>query len=192
MSTRALLLVILVATMLAPGASGGENQFQATIAGQGNAIANCQLAIVIGSVLLLGMEDGLGLATLPSQAPPRLALPPSQGSAANATCETVVDELRIHGAQRHGAQTFVSGPQLVGTSDGVGTRGIVIPLPYGNTVAVCQKTFYVDSLVLGGTAFGLSPGWNREPVRVTFVASPEATAQCRVDVLAIKFIGPAA
>lgn len=182
----------LVALLMMPvGVAGGGNSFSSTVVGEGNAVASCQLAIVVGSVTILGLDDGLGLVTRAREVSEAPLVPPGSGSRAFASCETVVEKLRIHGAPGRSGRTFVSGPELVGAVPGDGgSTSRSFSLPSDNVLSVCQRTLYIDSAILGGTSVGLASGWAMEPVRLSFVTSPYASASCLVDVRDIEFVSP--
>lgn len=149
MRATSILLASFLVVPAALAANGDANSATVTIAGTGHAVSICQLAIHAMPVILLQLEDGLGLATLAARESFRLDATSTSGG--GSSCLIDVGLLDIVGLPT----TRVTGPTLVGEAEASLTTGPRMPQAEGSSIAVCQRIILAGALLVGGGAYGL-------------------------------------
>lgn len=144
--------------LASPLAAGVGNEARVEFFGDGNAVASCQIAIVVGGIFYLDVEDGLGLARLEGAAPEALAsaLAPLSAGGGVATCSATIDALRVH-APLGAATRVTGGDPILGGDPSAGARRVGDG-PGANSVSFCQTLVILGSVVLGGAAWGMATG----------------------------------
>jgi hypothetical protein len=145
------LLVLAVVLVFAAPAAGARmgNDADVALAGARTAVALCQFAVLVNTVVVAGVEDSLGLVVAvgpPPQAPP--------GATATAECSTTTRNVTItvRGAGPTAGGLVLGPPPASGNVARVQLDG---PEHAG---AVCQALVLVNAVVVGGGALGLAPG----------------------------------
>lgn len=186
MNVRVLPIAACIALTLLPGAGALGNEAEADV-GATSALAVCQVAVFVRAVVILGLEDSLGLAAAP--APRGLAPTLAQAEPATtytASCDVVVGTIRIivPAGQAARAGSHVAGPPSVASSAVLGNSAALTVAP-GGAAAICQHFLLIDSVVITGGAFGLPAGASKGPL---LVPSEERSAACRTEIGEVEII----
>jgi len=174
-------------------ASGDLASNSATIEmGDGpQAAAVCQVVVLVNSLLVVQAEDKLGLVTSALREPVTLSLPASGGGseAVVAECSVLLKKLRIVDGTAEGLAasrgSYVSGPSVVSEE----ARSVLenrVRLQIAGTqssAAVCQLIVLVNSVVLGGSLLGLSPGYAPSVMRFANEVSEGSRESARCSAL---------
>lgn len=171
---------IVIAFLLALGLPGGGalgNHAALDVSAPGSAAASCQLYVLVGSIVVLDVEDGLGLVALPPAQ--TLGARLAQAGAASesiATCSSVIERLVVRVPAGSGlGGTFVSGPALH-------AEPVVSVTGEGSDAAACEYAVVVDSIVMGGGAFGFPTGDAAGILSVAATTAPRGTASCEAAI----------
>lgn len=163
-----------------PGSAAIGNEATVVHASEGNATAICQVAVIVGAVIIMGLEDGLGLVE-PVRGTPAdvVALIAPAGGGAAATCLSRIGELRVDVEGAGPAPVYVGGAAPAGSPPGAATAG--------GGIAVCQRVVIVSSVILGGTAYGLPAGYHPGALSIESASGDGAGAACEAGVGRVVF-----
>lgn len=189
------ILTILTSLMMAvPGAAApvATNSVTGVVASDNAAVASCQVLVLVNAVIVLELEDGLGLVSgLPAE-PARIRVPATHGfSGTLAECRVIVDRLRVVLGDGDSSASYVSGPPPVSTEGTVIERVRVEIDGDGVAVALCQFVILVDSVILGGGPYGFPTGAAPGVLKVD--ASPAGAASdasCEANVNDVEVVRP--
>lgn len=160
-------ILALVILLGIPGASGYGNEADVLVAADDSSVVVCQLLVLANVLVILEMESGLGLVARARELP---ALPLQTTEAGSvAECRARVDTLRFIGATEE--PTIVTGPAVLASS--------VVVTGARSDAQVCSTMVIVNSIVIGGTAFGAPSGTSHGVVR-TIPLSSSATCDAAV------------
>lgn len=178
---RTLLWLVVASLLAVPTASGlGNADARVHVSGAGNAVAVCQIVILAGAVVYLGIEDGLGLASMGTgRDAVEVIIAGSGAPVATATCESVIGELRVSGM----TDVVVTGGAPLSPwthPDAPGPRKHVVVDGPDNHVEVCQLVVVVGSVIFGGSAYGMTSGHSHGPL--VLGGSDPGSAACKVAV----------
>lgn len=187
MNMRVLPIATCVALALLPGAVALVGNEAEVDVGPTSAIAVCQFAVLVRAVIILGLEDGLGLAAAPAAqglAPVLAQAEPT--TVYTASCDVTLGTIRIvvPAGEATRAGSHVSGPPWVGSPASFGNSASLTVAP-GGAAAICQHFLLIDSVVIMGGAFGLPAGASKGPL---LVPSEERSADCRTEIGEVEII----
>lgn len=195
----AMLLPLLAATMgMAPAATAAvaSNVAHVTVGADHSGVATCQVLVVVRAVLILGLEDRLGLTAAPTRAPVNLTTPPPNGRyyGGDAECRSAIERLRLvypSGEMAATRSTYVSGPPGVAGEAPRAAANLwrAAVTGVGSAAAICQHLVIVDSVIIAGGAHGLPTG--ALPGAVVLTAAPDrsgARAACSAEVGAVEVV----
>lgn len=186
-----------VATPLAGGVIAG-NRADIDVSAPGSAAASCQVLVLVNAVIVLDLEDGLALLSERARAPATVAVPAasSLGSGSFAECRVILDTLRVvlptRGEAAVARGSYVSGPPPVADEHVVGPGIRVDVTGAGSAAAACQFVVLVNSVILGGGAFGLPTGPAPHVLAVPTehaVGGEGASASCEALVRSVEVVG---
>lgn len=187
MNMRVLPIAMCLALILPPGAAALVGNEAEVDVGATSALAVCQVAVLVRAVIILGLEDGLGLAVAPAAqglAPTLAQVEPT--TTYTASCDVVLGTIRIivPAGQAARAGSHVSGPPGIASPASIGNSASLTVAP-GGAAAICQHFLLIDSVVITGGAFGLPTGASKGPL---LVPSEERSAGCRTEIGEVEII----
>lgn len=188
----ACILVAVAGLAATPAALAGAvtNEAYVRSSGDGSAVAVCQLLIVVGAVVVVGLEDGLSLVTRRTEDALELTVSPgSAGAPVSASCDILLKKLRIvvpYGEAVR-ARSYVSGAAAYGEDPFFKNK---LKMELGgpeDAAAICQHILLIDSVIIGGGVAGLRTGTSDGPLLLS--QTPDgAHASCDVEVGSIEII----
>lgn len=191
------LVLVAVASPLAGGVVAG-NRADVDVDAPRSAAASCQVLVLVNAVIVLDLEDGLALLSERARAPATITVPAaaSLGSGSFAECRVILDTLRVvfptHAEAATSRGSYVAGPPPVADEHRVGPGIRVDVTGDGSAAAVCQFVVLVNSVILGGGAFGLPTGPAPHVLTVPAEragAGGGATASCEALVRNVEVVG---
>lgn len=179
--SHAILLAILLPAI--PGSAALGNHASVEVVAPDSAAAVCQVFLLVNSIVILEMEDSLGLVALPPLVPIEARLGVSaMGASSDAACSTLIERVAVYAPTPLAlGRSFVSGPALAAAPAALGTGA-------GSDVAICQYALLLDSVVIGGGAYGLPTGHGRGLVAATLASSEGGRATCEAGVRDLAFV----
>lgn len=162
-----MLALTLILTTFLPEARAGIASNEATVtAGDGSAAAVCQLLVLVRAVIILDLEDSLGLAAAPSERRLEQVLTPeSVTREVEATCDIMLHLLRVvvPPGEAVRARSYITGPPSVAPETSVAENKLTLTTSSESAVAVCQYILLIDSVIIAGGAYDLPTVGSIEP-----------------------------
>lgn len=181
-------LVLFASLALSTPVGGLGNHAHIVVEAPASAAATCQLFVLVNSLIILEMESGLGLVTAAGRPFDASLLPAPTHTGSTASCEAVIDTLRIvvPSGTPLATSSFVSGPPAMA----VPSTHIVAP---GSDAVACRLAFIHDSVIIGGAPFGFPPGEVHGLIELTTPSSQGGQASCltRIGELVVDKTGGA-
>ncbi len=188
---RVSVVLALIAPLVLPvsAAESGSNEVEIDVEGKDNHVASCQLLVLVQPLLILALEDRLGLVTRASSRALGDVIASQVGGNTFSECSVDVGNITLRLPASFSSATFVSGPEGNGASGHSYPAGTVITRhDPGNTAAVCQHIVMVGALIVGGGAFGLPTGKSGSVVHAVTTKNPDWGSACDIDVGAVTVI----
>lgn len=166
-SFRRFAALLLVLTFVTPSATAliAGNGVRADVSGDASGLAACQVVVLVRAVIVLDVEDRLGLAVGTPSEPAAIHVPGTATfNGTLAECRVLVRHLTVTlptKAEADAARSsYVSGPAPVAneTLQTAVNAWNVRVTGAGSSAAVCQYIVLVSSVVIGGGAYGLPTG----------------------------------
>lgn len=181
MTRPALAIAMLSTLILSPVASAVGNEAHVE-ADENGAVAVCQLAVLVRAVIVLDLEDSLGLVARQADEPLSAALASAvPADAPRASCDVTIGTLRIvvPAGESARAGSYVSGPPAAAFAREPATSVA------GDNVAICQHFLLIDSVIITGGAYGLPTGASAKPL---LVSPGDGRASCRTGVGELEIV----